>query len=386
MALDTETLDQLRDMIRRYVRERLVPLEAQVAEEDAIPDEVVQEMRDLGLFGLTIPEEYGGIGLNMSEEVQIAFELGYTSAAFRSLIGTNNGIGSQGIIIDGTEEQKQKYLPRLATGELIASFALTEPEAGSDAGSLKTTARKDGDYYVIRGTKRFITNGPRAGLFTVFARTDLSSTNAAGVSAFLVEAGTPGLSLGAIDKKMGQKGSYTCDVIFDDVRVHKDQIIGGVEGQGFKTAMKILDRGRLHISAICVGSAERIIHEALTYAIDRKQFGKPIAEQQLVQAMLADSQAEAYAARCMVEETARRRDAGQNVSQEAACAKMFASEMVGRVADRGVQIHGGAGYMQEYAVERFYRDVRLFRIYEGTTQIQQLVIARNMIKQAKAGM
>src|SRR5690606_22432109 len=186
MALDQETLDQLRDMIRRYVRERLIPLEAQVAEEDRIPDEVVQEMRELGLFGLTIPEEFGGIGLNMSEEVQIAFELGFTSAAFRSLIGTNNGIGSQGIIIDGTPEQKQKYLPKLAAGESIASFALTEPEAGSDAGSLKTTARKDGDYYVIRGTKRFITNGPRAGLFTVFARTDLSSTNAAGVSAFLV--------------------------------------------------------------------------------------------------------------------------------------------------------------------------------------------------------
>lgn len=383
MPFDLDTMNALRDTIARFVRDRLIPLEAHVAEEDAIPEDVVQEMRELGLFGLTIPEEFGGIGLNMSEEVQIAFELGYTSPAFRSLIGTNNGIGSQGLIMDGTSEQKAKYLPLLATGELISSFALTEPDVGSDAGSLKTTARKDGDYYVLNGTKRFITNGPRAGLFTVFARTDLESKGSAGVSAFLVEAETPGLSLGPKDKKMGQAGSYTCDVIFEDCRVHKDQIIGGVEGMGFKTAMKVLDRGRLHISAICVGAARRIIDETLQYAINRKQFGQPIAEMQLIQALLADSEAEAYAARCMVEETARRKDAGQRVSREAAATKMFASEMVGRVADRGVQIHGGAGYMQEYAVERFYRDVRLFRIYEGTTQIQQLVIARDMIKEAK---
>lgn len=383
MPFDLETLNSLRDTINRFVRERLIPLEAEVAEQDAIPEDVIQEMRELGLFGLTIPEEYGGIGLNMSEEVQVAFELGYTSPAFRSLIGTNNGIGSQGLIMDGTPAQKEKYLPRLATGELISSFALTEPDVGSDAGALKTTARRDGDYYVLNGTKRFITNGPRAGLFTVFARTDLDSKNSAGVSAFLVEAGTPGLSLGPKDKKMGQAGSYTCDVIFEDCRVHKDQIIGGIEGQGFKTAMKVLDRGRLHISAICVGAAQRIIDETVQYAINRRQFGQPIAEMQLVQAMLADSEAETYAARCMVETTAKRKDDGLRVSREAASTKMFASEMVGRVADRAVQIHGGAGYMQEYAVERFYRDVRLFRIYEGTTQIQQLVIARDMIKQAK---
>ncbi|GGF79344.1 acyl-CoA dehydrogenase [Paracoccus acridae] len=385
MALDQETLDQLRDMVRRYVRERLVPLEETVAETDDIPADVVAEMQEMGLFGMTIPEEYGGIGLNMSEEIQIAFELGYTSPAFRSLIGTNNGIGSQGLIIDGTEEQKAKYLPRLASGELIASFALTEPGAGSDAGSLKTSARRDGDHYVLNGTKRFITNAPRAGLFTVFARTDPTSRSAAGVSAFLVEAGTPGLTVGPRDKKMGQKGAHTADVIFEDCRVPADAIIGGIEGQGFKTAMKVLDRGRLHISAICTGAAERLIDDSLRYAMEREQFGAPIADKQLVQAMLADSRAEAYAARCMVEETGRRKDAGQNVSEEAACAKMYASEMVGRVADRAVQIHGGAGYMQEYAVERFYRDVRLFRIYEGTTQIQQTVIAKSMIRRAKQG-
>jgi acyl-CoA dehydrogenase len=386
MALDQDTLAQLLDTVERFVTERLRPLEHRVADEDRVPDEVVAEMRELGLFGLSIPEEYGGLGLTMAEEAQVAFRLGRTSPAFRSILGTNNGIGSQGLVIDGTAEQKARYLPRLASGEIIGSFALTEPEAGSDAGSLKTMARRDGnDAFVINGAKRFITNAPEAGLFTLFARTDPDSRDARGVSAFVVEADTPGISVGATDKKMGQKGAHTADVTFEDVRVSADAIIGGPakEGQGFKTAMKVLDRGRLHISAVCVGVAERLIDDSLRYAIERKQFGQPIAEFQLVQAMLADSKAEAYAARCMVEETARRKDDGRNVSTEAACAKMFASEMVGRVADRAVQIHGGAGYVADYGIERFYRDVRLFRIYEGTTQIQQLVIARNMIREAK---
>lgn len=386
MALDLETLAQFLDALDRFVTERLVPNEALVAEEDAIPPALVGEMREMGLFGMSIPEEYGGLGLTMAEEVQAAFILGRTSPVFRSLIGTNNGIGSQGIIIDGTAEQKATYLPALASGEMIASFALTEPNAGSDAGSLRMSARRDGDDFILNGTKRYITNAPRANIFTVFARANPETKGSSGVSAFLVEAGTPGLSLGTPDKKMGQKGSHTCDVILDDVRVPAANIIGGPEreNQGFKTAMKVLDRGRLHIAAVCAGAAERLIRDSLIYAIDRKQFGEPIAEKQLVQAMLADSRAEAFAARCMIEETARRKDAGQNVSTDAACCKMFASEMVGRVADRAVQIHGGAGYMAEYAVERFYRDVRLFRIYEGTTQIQQLVIARNMIRDAAA--
>ncbi|HYH18770.1 MAG TPA: acyl-CoA dehydrogenase family protein [Azospirillum sp.] len=383
MALDAETLQQLLDTVSRFVRERLVPLEHTVADEDRIPPEVVDEMRAMGLFGLSIPEEYGGLGLSMAEEVQVAFELGQTSPAFRSIIGTNNGIGSQGLVIDGTEEQKRKYLPRLATGELIGSFALTEPEAGSDAGSLRTSARRDGDHYVLNGTKRFITNAPVAGLFTVFARTDPESRDARGVSAFVVEADTPGIAIGKPDRKMGQKGAHTADVVFEDCRVPAANIIGGKEGQGFKTAMKVLDRGRLHISAVCVGIAERLIRDSLAYAMERKQFGQPLSEFQLIQAMLADSKAEAYAARCMVEETARRRDADRDVGTEAACCKMFASEMVGRVADRAVQIHGGAGYIADYGVERFYRDVRLFRIYEGTTQIQQVVIARNMIREAR---
>jgi len=383
MALDQETLNQLLETVSRFVRERLVPLEDKVAEDDAVPDEIREELRELGLFGYALPEEYGGLALTMEEEVQLAFELGQTSPAFRSLLGTNNGIGGQGLVMDGTEEQKQRYLPRLAAGEIIGAFALTEPEAGSDAASIRTSARRDGDDYVLNGTKRYITNAPEAGLFTVFARTDPKTTGAKGVSAFLVEAGTPGLSLGKLDKKMGQRGAHTCDVIFEDCRVPASALLGGIEGQGFKTAMKTLDRGRLHIAAVSVGVAERLIRDSLNYAMERKQFGKPIAEFQLVQAMLADSRTEAYAARSMVMDAARRRDAGQNVNMLAGCCKLFATEMVGRVADRAVQIHGGAGYVSDYAVERFYRDVRLFRLYEGTSQIQQLVIARNMIREAR---
>jgi acyl-CoA dehydrogenase len=386
MSLDPETLEQLLATLDRFVKERLIPNEARVAEEDAIPPDIVREMRELGLFGLSAPAEYGGLGLTMSQEVQVAFVLGQTSPAFRSLIGTNNGIGSQGIVLDGTEEQKKRYLPRLASGELVGAFALTEPNSGSDAASLTTSARlvRDGggEHYVLNGTKRYITNAPEAGLFTVMARTNPEEKGAGGISAFLVEAGTPGLHIGASDKKMGQKGTHTADVIFEDCRVPASQLLGGKEGLGFKTAMKVLDRGRLHIAAVCVGVAERLIRDSLKYAMERQQFGKPIAEFQLVQAMLADSRTEAYAARCMVQDAAAKRDAGRNVSTEASCCKLFASEMVGRVADRAVQIHGGAGYIADYGVERFYRDVRLFRLYEGTSQIQQLVIARNMMREA----
>ena len=360
-----------------------MPQEETVAEHDAIPNDIVTEMRELGLFGLTIPEEYGGLGLNMSDEVRVVFEIGQTSPAFRSLIGTNNGIGSQGIIMDGTQEQKEHYLPKLASGEIISAFALTEPDTGSDASSVKVSARKEGDHYVLNGTKRFITNAPRAGLFTVMARTDANVPGAGGISAFLVDGGALGLTIGKPDRKMGQKGAHTADLIFENCRIPTSQLLGGVEGQGFRTAMKVLDRGRLHISAVCVGIADRLIRDSLGYAMERRQFGKPIAEFQLVQAMLADSKAEAYAARCMVVDAARRKDRGEVITTEAACCKMYASEMMGRVADRAVQIFGGAGYIADYGVERFYRDVRLFRLYEGTTQIQQLVIARNMIRDAR---
>ncbi len=383
MAMDSDTFAQLLDTIERFVREKLVPAEARIAEEDKVPDEIRQGMRELGLFGLTVPPEYGGVGLTTTEEVQLFFILGQTSPAIRSIIGTNNGIGSQGIVLDGTEEQKNKYLPKLASGQMVGSFALTEPEAGSDAASLKTSARRDGNGYVLNGTKRFITNAPHAGLFTVMARTDPSKPGSDGISAFLVEAGTKGLTIGKIDKKMGQKGAHTADVIFEDCKVPGEALLGGKEGLGFKTAMKVLDRGRLSIASVCVGVAERLIRDSVNYALERKQFGKPIAEFQLIQAMLADSQTECYAARSMVMDAAVKRDAGQNVSMEASCCKYYASEMVGRVADRAVQIYGGAGYIADYGVERFYRDVRLFRLYEGTSQIQQLVIARHMLREAK---
>ncbi|ABS66160.1 acyl-CoA dehydrogenase domain protein [Xanthobacter versatilis] len=384
MALDPGTLSQLLDAIRRFVDERLIPAEAEVAEADAIPAAIVAEMRDLGLFGLTAPEDFGGLGLTMEEEVLAMFELGRAAPAFRSMFATNVGIGMQGIAIDGTPEQKAKYLPGLASGEIVGSFALTEPDVGSDAGSVKTTARRDGDVYVLNGTKRFITNAPHAGLFTVMARTDPSQKGASGVSAFAVERGTPGLFTGKPEKKMGQQGAHVCDVIFDDCRVPASALIGGVEGQGFKTAMKVLDKGRLHIAAACVGLSERILDDMLAYAVGRRQFGRPLADFQLLQAMFADSKADAYAARCMVLDAARRRDAGQDVSVEASCAKMFASEAVGRIADRNVQVHGGNGYIREYRAEQLYRDARLFRIYEGTTQVQQIIIAKALTAEARA--
>ncbi|MDH0363688.1 acyl-CoA dehydrogenase family protein [Comamonas aquatica] len=384
MIRDPEILEALLDSVRRFVRERLVPAENEVAETDEIPESIVQEMRDLGLFGLTIPEKFGGLELTMEEEVAVLLELCQTSPSFRSIIGTTVGIGSQGILMDGTPEQQAQWLPKLATGEVIASFALTEPEAGSDAASIRTTAIKNGDFYVINGTKRYITNAPHAGIFTLMARTNPNDKGAGGVSSFIVDAKTPGISFGKYDKKMGQRGAHTCDVIFDNVKVPAANLIGLKEGQGFKTAMKVLEKGRIHIAAVAVGVAKRILRDALAYALDRKQFGQSICDFQLVQAMLADSQAELYAAECMTVDAARRRDAGLNVSTEASSAKMFATEMCGRVADRAVQILGGAGYMTEYGIERFYRDVRLFRLYEGTTQIQQLIIAKNMIREARA--
>ena len=382
MALDDATLKQLLDTVDKFVSERLRPLESQVGLDDAIPDEVIEEMKALGLFGLTIPEEYGGLGLNMSEEVAVARAFGHTSPAFRSVFGTNVGIGSQALIIDGTDEQKQRYLPGMATGEIIGSFCLTEPDSGSDAASVKTTAKRDGDNYIINGTKRYITNAPKAALLTVFARTNPDESGARGVSAFLVDASSDGIQLGKPYRKMGQQGTYVCDVMFDDVSVPAENMVGGKEDVGFKTAMKVLDKGRLHISAISVGVAERLIDDSLRYAMERKQFGQAIAEFQLIQAMLADSQTESFAAWCMVQETAKRRDAGENVAALAASCKLFATEMVGRVADRAVQIHGGAGYVEDYGIERFYRDVRLFRIYEGTSEIQQTVIAKDMIRRA----
>ncbi|THD37959.1 MAG: acyl-CoA dehydrogenase [Sphingomonas sp.] len=378
MALDAETFDALIDTVRRYVADRLRPLEAEVEANDAIPDDVIAEMKEMGLFGLSIAEEYGGLGLTMLEEAKVAIELGRTTPAFRSSFGTNVGIGSQGLVMAGNDAQKAEWLPKIASGEIITSFALTEPDVGSDSGAVKTKAVWDGQAYRLSGTKRFITNADKADLFTVMARTG-DDPGARGVSAFLVPRDLAGVSIGEPEKKMGQKGAKVADVIFDDVVVPVENRLGA-EGEGFKIAMRVLDRGRLHISAVCVGVAERLIADCVAYATERKQFGKPIAEHQLIQGMIADSKTEALVARAMVLETAAAKDAGKDVVMESAAAKYFASEMVGRVADRAVQIYGGAGYIADYGIERLYRDVRLFRIYEGTSQIQQIIIARETIK------
>lgn len=361
-----------------------MPAEDDVEAHDEVPADIIEDMKELGLFGISIPEEYGGIGLSLAQECQVAYELGHTALAFRSVAGTNIGIGSQGILMDGTPAQKQHYLPRIASGELIVAFALTEADAGSDPASLKTRAVLQGDNYVINGSKRYITNAPRAGAFTLMART--GSEGAGGISAFIVPADSSGLSLGKVDKKMGQRGTKTCDVNLDNVHVPAENIIGGVPGRGFKTAMKVLDRGRLHVSALACGMADRILQESVAYAKQRKQFGSRIGDFQLVQAMLADSKAELLAGWSLVQSVAQRYDekavgfSDPEVSMQASCAKMFTTEMVGRVADRGVQVHGGAGYINDYKVERFYRDVRLLRLYEGTTQIQQLVIGKQLMR------
>jgi acyl-CoA dehydrogenase len=385
LALDLETREQLIDTVRRFVSERLRPLEAKVAEEDAMPPEVVEEMKALGLFGLSIPEAYGGLDLSMEDECGVAIELGRTSPAFRSAFGTNVGIGSQGLVMAGSDDQKARWLPGIASGEIITSFALTEPGAGSDGASVQTRAVLEGDpgsgsgagVYLLSGSKRFITNADKASLFTVMART--GEAGARGVSAFLVPADLPGVGIGKPEKKMGQQGAHVCDVNFNETPVPAANRLGE-EGEGFRIAMRVLDRGRLHIAAVCVGVAERLIADCVAYASERRQFGQPIADFQLIQAMIADSKTETMAARALVLDAAAVKDRGDTVTLEAAAAKYFASEMVGRVADRAVQVHGGVGYMRGVAVERIYRDARLFRIYEGTSQIQQLVIAKQALR------
>jgi acyl-CoA dehydrogenase len=381
-AVDDDTFDQLKDTVQRFVTERLIPNEMRLEIEDEVPEEIVAEMREMGLFGLTIPPAYGGIGLNARQEMQLAMIFGHTALAFRSLLATNIGIGARGLIFEGTEDQKQTYLPRLASGELISAFALTEPDTGSDPANLTTRAVKDGDDYLISGTKRYITNAQRAGLFTVMARSEFDKVGADAITSFLVPRESPGLTIGKKDRKMGQRGTTTSDVIFDNVRVPASAIIGHTPGRGFRLAMRVLDRGRIHIAALATGMSDRLISEMVGFAKQRKQFGKPIAEYQLIQAMIADSYTDYLAAKALVEHTAAIYDRDGAARTEASAAKYFATEAVGRTADRAVQVHGGAGYMSEYAVERFYRDVRLLRIYEGTSQIQQLLIARQVLKGA----
>jgi acyl-CoA dehydrogenase len=374
-------LDEILAAVRTFVRERVVPAEQQIEDDDCVPEAIRQAAKDMGLFGFAIPEDYGGLGLSMLEEARLVMELGYTTPALRSMFGTNNGIAGHVLMLGGTEQQKQEWLPLIASGEVVAAFGLTEPEAGSDPADLKTRAERDGADWVINGTKRYITNAPVADLFLIFARTDPDATGSRGISAFLVPCSMPGLRVGPKDPKMGQFGAWTADVYLDDVRVPHDNVVGvddGV-GRGYATAMGCLAHGRVHIAALCVGMAERLVDESVAYAQSRRQGGKPIARFQLVQGLVADCMTDYYAGRSLVLAVAGAFDTGEDTKLGPSCAKYFASEMVGRVADRAVQIHGGAGYMRGVPVERFFRDARLFRIYEGTSQIQQVIIARQLL-------
>ncbi len=378
--MDASEFHDIRIAVRRFVRDVVVPAETEIEERDEVPEHIRKAAADMGLFGFALPEEHGGLGLTLEQESQLVFELGYTTPAFRSMFGTNNGIAGHVLMLAADDAQKAEYLPKVASGEWTASFALTEAEAGSDPAGLTTSAKRDGDGWVINGTKRYITNAPVADVFMVFARTDPDAPATKGISCFLVPSATKGVSVGPKDHKMGQSGAWTADVYFDDVRVGSEWLIGA-EGVGYATAMACLAHGRVHIAALCVGLTQRLVDETVGFALDRVQGGKPIAQHQLIQALIADSQTDLMAARSLVLETARAYDSGEDTKLGPSCAKYFASEAVGRVADRAVQVHGGAGYMRGVAAERFYRDVRLFRIYEGTSQIQQLVIARATLKQ-----
>ncbi|MGW1682802.1 acyl-CoA dehydrogenase family protein [Saccharopolyspora sp. NPDC002376] len=391
--MDPNVFDDVLRTVRDFVRDEVVPAEDEIERTDAIPQRLREAAADMGLFGFALPEEHGGLGLSMSEDVRLAMELGYAVPAFRSMFGTNNGIAGQVIVKYGTAEQKQRWLPRLAAGEAIASFALTEDGAGSDPSSVRTKAVRDeggtsrsseaesGGEYVLSGAKRFITNAPHADVLVVFARTDSNVEAHKGISVFLVETGLDGVRIGPPNAKMGQAGAHTAEVFFDDARVPATALVGGEEGIGFGAAMSSLTRGRLHIAAICVGLAGRIVEESVRFAAQAEQGGEPISRFQLVQALLAESQAEYYAGRSMVLEAAREYDSGADTRLAPSCAKLFCSEMVSRVADRAVQVHGGSGYMRGVPAERFYRDARVFRIYEGTSEIQKLIIAKQLLRQ-----
>ena len=385
--MNTADFEQIISVTREFIRGRVVSAENEIEEHDEVPGDIRQCAKDMGLYGFAIPEEYGGLGLSLEEEVQLVFELCYTTPALRSMFGTNNGIAGHVLLEGGTEEQKKEWLPRLASGELTASFALTEAEAGSDPSTLTTRAERDGDTWVLNGSKRYITNAPIADVFMVFARTNPDARATRGISTFLVPRDTAGLSVGPRDHKMGQLGAWTSEVFFDDVRVDAPALVGGDDGvdNGYATAMRCLAHGRAHMAACCVGLAGRLVDESVRYAQERRQSGRPIASFQLIQGMIADSVTDYMAGRSLTLEVARAFDAGTDRKLGPSTAKYFCSEMVCRVADRAVQIHGGAGYMRGVPVERFYRDARLFRIFEGTSQIQQIIIARQALGAAAEG-
>ncbi|UIP07494.1 acyl-CoA dehydrogenase family protein [Erythrobacter sp. SDW2] len=381
-GMDPEIFEQFIEQLERYVRERLIPAEKDVIANDRIPDEIVQEMKEMGLFGLTVPEEYGGAGLNTSQYARVVNTMAYAAPAYRSIFSINVGMFNSAIKNGATEAQKAEWWPRIAAGE-IACFGLTEPGSGSDSAAMATTARPDpsGNGWILNGSKRYITNAPHADVALIMARTEKEALpKNAHVSAFIVPMNTPGVSTGSPDKKMGQEGSHISDIMLDDVHVPGEALLGGETGKGFIFAMKSLDNGRISVGAAAAGYARRALDSALRYANERKAFGEPIANFQLIQQMLAESEMEIYAAEAMMKDVCERADRGENILRKAAAFKVFSSEMCGRVVDRVVQIYGGAGYLAEYDAERFFRDARIYRIYEGTTQILYLQIAKHMLR------
>ncbi len=377
-----EEFEKFRLKIRNFVEKELNPVSIQIEQDTKIPDEIVDRMRQLGLFGLSIPKKYGGLGLSTIEEIIIYEEITRTNACHRSRIGTSNGIGSMGILYDGTDEQKRKYLPRIAAGEWTAAFALTEPNAGSDAANISTSAVLKDDYWILNGTKQFITNADTARVFTVIAVTDEKKRARGGVSAFIVEQGMPGLSIGPADLKMGLKGSHTHEVIFKDCQVPKENIIGGMEkvGEGFKTAMSVLDKGRLSMGACALGASQKIMELCIEKIKNKIIEGVPKNRIQAIQFDLADMGTQIYAARQMLHHTASLRDHGENVTAEASMVKVFCTEMASRIAEKAIDIFEMDGCLTSNQIEILLRDVRLYRIYEGTSEIQRIIIARDLLK------
>ncbi len=382
-----EDFQQILTQTRHFVLTVVVPREQEILAEDRVPDDLREQAKKMGLFGYAIPQQWGGLGLDLAQDVELAMELGYTSLALRSMFGTNNGIAGQVLVGYGTDEQKSTWLEGIATGDVVASFALTESGAGSNPSGLRTKAVRDSDgpdpAWIINGQKRFITNAPTADLFVTFARTRPADDNGAGIAVFLVPADAAGVEVGAKDKKMGQEGAWTADVSFTDVRVAGAALVGGSEDIGYRAAMTSLARGRVHIAALAVGTAQRALDESVSYAATATQGGTAIGEFQLVQAMLADQQTGVLAGRALVRDAARMWITEEDRRIAPSAAKLFCTEMAGRVADLAVQIHGGSGYMREVPVERIYRDVRLLRLYEGTSEIQRLIIGGGLLKAAR---
>jgi acyl-CoA dehydrogenase len=378
-----EDFQEILAQTRHFVRTAVVPREQEILSDDKVPDDLREQAKKMGLFGYAIPQQWGGLGLNLAQDVELAMELGYTSLALRSMFGTNNGIAGQVLVGFGTDEQKARWLESMSSGDVVASFALTEPGAGSNPSGLRTKAVRDGSDWIITGQKRFITNAPTANLFIVFARTRAADDDGPGIAVFLVPADAAGVAVGAKDAKMGQEGAWTADVSFDDVRVPDGALIGGSEDIGYRAAMISLARGRVHIAALAVGAAQRALDESVAYAATATQGGTPIGNFQLVQAMIADQQTGVLAGRALVRDTARLWVTNKDRRIAPSAAKLFCTEMAGKVADLAVQIHGGSGYMREVPVERIYRDVRLLRLYEGTSEIQRLIIGSNLVKAAQ---